>query len=64
MTRPGRHRRLSIAFGLALMLIWAGATAGVYLAGLPPVLAKAALGVCAGVWAVHVIRVALANRRG
>jgi hypothetical protein len=54
---------LSLAFGLGLMLVWAGATALVYLAGLPPVLAKAALGVCALAWAVHVIRVAAANRR-
>ena len=60
---PSRaRRRLSLALGGALMVAWLVALAVIVRLHLPPLLAKAAIGLAAGLWAAHVVQVMLYNR--
>jgi hypothetical protein len=56
-------RRLTLKLGAGLLILWMAATTATVVMRWPPLVAKTALGLCAIVWAVHVLRVVLAERR-
>lgn len=60
MTPP---RRLSLKLGAIMILVWAATTALVIVLRWPFLVAKLTLALTAMVWAVHVIRVMLFNRK-
>lgn len=60
MTAP---RRLNLKLGAVLILVWAAATALVIILRWPFLVAKLALALAAMVWALHVVRVMLFNRK-
>ncbi len=55
--------RLNLRLGALLLVLWLIATGLVIALRLPWIVEKLALGVCAGLWALHVIRVAALARR-
>jgi hypothetical protein len=56
------QKRLSLRLGALLIVLWMAATALIVVLRLPLWSMKLALGVCAGVWALHVARVAFVPR--
>lgn len=56
-------RRLNLKLGALLVLVWLVATALVVVFRLPFLAARIALGLVAAVWAIHVARVVLFNRK-
>jgi DMSO/TMAO reductase YedYZ heme-binding membrane subunit len=56
-------RRLNLKLGAALLVLWLAGTTATVVLRWPPLAVKAALGLCAAAWAVHVARVVLADRR-
>ena len=59
---PSARRGVSLLFGAVLIAAWLGALVLIVRLHLPPVLAKADIGVAALLWAAHVLHVTLHNR--
>ena len=59
---PSARRRVSLAFGAALVAAWLAVLVAIARLHLPPVLAKVDVGLAALAWAAHVLRVVLHNR--